>query len=133
MCQDEGGVPGGHPGCPRSRDRIELPLKPQVLGIHDTDGNRTRAAKKWPRPYAWDLEKPAQNPEEPNSFGAAAEERVKKNKQGVGSQTHRGACVHPEDWSLGSDTNGVMEADLEWGSWTGRIWVLPEQRLWSSA
>lgn len=50
----------------------------------------TRAAKKWPRPYAWDLEKPAQNPEEPNSLGAAAEERVKKNKKGWGLRPTEG-------------------------------------------
>ena len=66
----------------------------------------TRAAKKWPRPYAWDLEKPAQNPEEPNSLGGCFRREGEEKQNGVGSQTHRGACVHPEDWSLGSDTNG---------------------------
>lgn len=88
----------------------------------------TRAAKKWLRPYAWDLEKPAQNPEEPNSLGAAAEERVKKTK-GV-AQTIERACPSRRLVTRVRYQWEVMEAgSWKWAPGSGRIWVLPEQRL----
>ena len=53
----------------------------------------TREAKKWPSPYAWDLEKPAQNPEEPNSWGRVLQKTGwRKTKRGGVSDPQRGMC-----------------------------------------